>query len=296
MNGNVGALITSFNQERLLQQAVDSVLGQSVRPDKLIIIDDGSEDNSRSLIESYRNSYPRIIESIYHEKNMGVSTTRRDGLNRIDTRFVTYLDGDDLFSKMKIEKELEAISSNKSQIVYSDNYYIDQENNILGRWAEGSIVPEGDVFRETFSRDFPHRNLFRMEMIEYSAWTKIGFHDPNLDIYEDFDMRIRLTKLLKTSYIDMPLSSIRLNTDGLSKRPPIEHVNALNYIFKKNKRLLKDLESQDARLCRKMYSEWILRFIRRAARQAWDDRAMGDYLNAQILRLQYTGTHLWNAL
>ena len=296
MSSNVGVLITSFNQERLLRQAIDSVLEQTLRPDKLVIVDDGSEDTSRELIESYRNKYPRMVEPIYHELNMGVSWTRRDGLNRLDTTYVTYLDGDDLFSREKIEKELAAIKSSGSQIVYSDNYYIDQENIILGQWAGQSKVAQGDVFRETFSRDFPNSSLFRMEMIEYSAWSQIGFHDPNLEIYEDYDMRIRLTKRLKTSYIDKPLSSVRINTDGLSKKPPIEHVMALHYIYKKNRHLLEDLERRDAKYCRKNFSELVLNFISRAIAQARDERAIDDYLSMLIKRFQYTGTYLWNEM
>lgn len=294
MKDTVGVLITSFNQEALLKQAIDSVLNQSVRPDKLVIVDDGSEDGSRGLIESYQNNYPGIIEATYHERNMGITKTRYDGLSKMNTRLVTYLDGDDLFSEEKLKKELVAITREGTAIVHSDSYYIDRQNKIIGRWAGDTFIPEGDVFVETFSRDYPGRNLFRMEMVDHSAWSKIGFHDLNLSIYEDFDMRIRLTKQYRTSHVSEPLSSVRLNTDGLSKKPPRDHVIALHYIYRKNRHLLDDLESRDARFCRKKYAEWILGAIRAASKQAWDHNELADYVTMQIRRLQYTATALWN--
>ena len=296
MKDTVGVLITSYNQEALLKQAIESVLNQSMRPDKIVIVDDASEDNSRSLIESFRNTYPRIIDAIFFESNMGVSNTRREGFSRLDTRYVTYLDGDDLFSSKKLEKELELINKSGTEIVFSDNYYIDQQNNVLGSWAGGAKVPHGSVFRETFSRDYPRRNLFRMEMVEYSAWAKIGFHDEALSLYEDYDMRIRLTKNYRTSYLDLPLSYVRLNTDGLSKRPPYEHVAALHYIYKKNKILLGNIGIKDRRHCRRMYSEWILIFIRAAVKQARAEKTFKRYVEMQTRRFQYMTNALWNWL
>lgn len=294
MTGSVGVLITSYNQESLLRQAIESVLNQTVQPDKIIIVDDASEDDSRSMIQSYKNRYPKIIEPIFNDRNYGVTVSRRMAFSRFETRYVTYLDGDDLFSPEKIEKELDHIKKKGTEIVYSDNYYIDQQNNILGTWAGDEHVPEGNVFKETFARDFPRRSLFRMEMVEREAWEKIGFHDQALSIYEDFDMRIRLTKECRTSYLNIPLSSIRLNTDGLSKRPPIEHVAALHFIFGKNKDLLNDLSLKDARYCRKMYSEWILIVIRSALKQARKQKALKDYVNMQLKQYQYLVRALWN--
>jgi len=296
MNDTVGVLITSYNQESLLKQAIDSVLKQTVRPDKIVIVDDGSEDDSRVMIQSYKNRYPGIIKAVFNEENRGVTVTRRIGFSKLETRYVTYLDGDDLFSQEKIEKELDHIKKQGTEIVYSDNYYIDQQNKILGRWAGYENVPEGNVFKETFARDFPRRSLFRMEMVERKAWEKIGFHDTALSIYEDFDMRIRLTKECRTSYLNLPLSSIRLNTDGLSKRPPIEHVAALHHIFKKNQELLKDLNLKDARYCRKMYSDWLLSIIRSAAKQASEQKSFTDYINMQLKQYQYMARALWNRI
>jgi len=296
MKDTVGVLITSYNQEPLLKQAIDSALNQSVRPDRIVIVDDASEDNSRSLIESYKNRYPGIIDIIFNEKNMGVSFTRHNGLRKLDTRYVTYLDGDDLFSSKKIEKELELIKKSGTEIVFSDNYYIDQQNNVLGRWAGDLQVPQGNVFKETFSRDYPGRNLFRMELVEYSAWAKVGFHDKELSLYEDYDMRIRLTKNYRTSYLGQPLSSVRLNSDGLSKRPQSEHVAALHYIYKKNRTLLKDLDSKDARYCRRKYSEWILIAVRAAVKETRKNKAFKDYGEMQAKRLQYLARAVWNRM
>ena len=56
----------------------------------------------------------------------------------------------------------------------------------LFTWADNEPVPQGDVFFETFTRAFPRKILFRMEMVRYSKWAELGFYDRDFKLYEDF--------------------------------------------------------------------------------------------------------------
>ena len=157
---------------------------------------------------------------------------------------VCLMDGDDRFLPAKLEKEAKSLRENlEADIAFSNNYYMTEDGKRFRTWIDDDMPPEGDVFCQTFGRSFPKRSLFRMELVNYRAWKSIGFHDTQLRLYEDFDMRIRLTKRLKTVYFHEPLSEIRDHKKGLSSCETVFHLIALDYIYHKNKYLLNDLPS-----------------------------------------------------
>lgn len=243
----ISVYITSYNQKDYLVEAIESALSQTLKPFQIILVDDCSIDSSRQVIEGYRSRFPELVTPIYHERNTGVAKVRIDALNAVKGDYVTYMDGDDRFLPTKLEKEAKALKeSNGAAIAFSNNYYMTEGGGEhTGVWAEEIMPPEGDVFVQTFARDFPRNNLFRMELVDYGAWKGIGFHDPCLSIYEDYDMRIRLTRKLKTVYYDEPLSEIRVHNKGLSKSDFSMHLEAIQYIFEKNRPLLDDLSPGD---------------------------------------------------
>ena len=230
----ISVFITSYNQKAYLREAIESVLAQTLLPLEIIIVDDGSTDGSPDLINHYCGRYPDLIRSIFHLENTGVTRSRIDALEAVKGDYVTYLDGDDRFLPTKIEKEYDVLRQTPgARIAFSNNFYMNAEGQRKGMWIEDDQPPQGNVFVQTFGRLYPKRSLYRMELVEYSAWKNIGFHDLNLSIYEDFDMRIRMTKHLQTVYCDEPLSEIRFHGNGLSNSRGKLHQSSLDYIFEK---------------------------------------------------------------
>jgi glycosyltransferase involved in cell wall biosynthesis len=266
---NISVYVTSYNQKHYVTEAIESVLAQSLIPHQIIIIDDCSSDGSQDVIAGYASRHPRLITPIYHARNCGVAQTRIDALQSVTGDFVTYVDGDDRFLPTKLEKEAHALRQDPSAaIAFSNNYYMNEGGVHTGVWADGVEPPSGDVFCQTFGRAFPRHSLFRMELVNYRAWAKLGFHDPKLTLYEDFDMRIRLTKRYSVVYCDEPLSEIRLHKTGLSRAPAVNHLEAVKYIYCKNKHLLADLDSSQRRAVKLGLGQWMSGFARRAAQMA----------------------------
>jgi len=268
----VSVFITSYNQRAFLIEAIQSVLAQSLHPSQIIIVDDCSADGSQEVIGGFVSRYPNLITAIYHTQNQGIAQTRIDALRAVTGDYVTYVDGDDRFLPAKLEKEARLLQRNPdAQIAFSNNYYMTVDGVHTGVWAGSETPPQGNVFRQTFARDFPKRSLFRMELVEYNAWKKIGFHDPTLHLYEDFDMRIRLTKRYRTVYCDEPLSEIRIHNTGLSKAKAAQHLAALEYIYRKNMPLLDDLSVAERRDAQRKLGDWMAAIARRAARETLDN-------------------------
>ena len=268
----ISVFITSYNQKTFLVEAIESVLNQSFPPSQIVVVDDSSSDGSQEIVAGYASRYPELITAINHSYNQGVAQTRTDALRAITGDYVSYIDGDDKYLPTKLENEARLLRSNPNvQIAFSNNYYMSVNGIRTGIWADGVMPPQGDVFRRTFARDFPRRNLFRMELVEYRAWKRIGFYDPCLDLYEDFDMRIRLTRNYRVIYCDEPLTEIRIHKNGLSSAPAAKHLVALEYIYRKNFPLMEDLNVAERKDVRQKLNTWMARIARRAVVQALRD-------------------------
>lgn len=255
----VSVYITSYNQKSWLQEAIDSILAQTMTPYEIIIVDDASEDGSQALIEQYKELHPNLIKPIFHRRNLGIARSRIDALNAVTGDYVTYVDGDDRFMPEKLEHELATLAANPGvELVYSNFYFIDAEGARTGLWAEDNdVVYTGWIFPYVFAREFPKRTLFRNELVAHAALRRAGFHDPNLELFEDFDLRIRLTVGLQAAYCDRPLAEYRRHGGSLSHADLRGQMAALDYIYTKNAALLPMLAPDIREHVTRAYQEWV---------------------------------------
>lgn len=280
----ISVYITSYNQRAYLIEAIESVLNQTLRPFEIIIVDDCSTDASQESIAGYASRYPGLITPIYHTRNQGIAQVRIDALQAVTGDYVSHVDGDDRFLPTKLEKEARLLQDHpNTQIAFSNFYYMTADGVHTGVWAAGETPPQGDVFRQVFARDFPRRGLFRRELADYQAWKRIGFHDPNLSLYEDYEMLIRLTKRLRVVYCDEPSSEYRRHGAGLSRASAARHLAAVEYIYQKNKPLLNDLSSAERREVEHKLGGWLAGIARRAAHEAANDYQLGQGSGTHVL-------------
>ena len=279
----ISVIITSYNQKEFLKEAIESVLTQSLMPDQIVVVDDASTDGSRELVDSYTKEYPSLFTVVQHDTNRGVASSRIDGLNSVTSDYICFLDGDDRFLPEKLK-----FDNRDAGIVYSNYYFISEDGNKrLYQWNENSNMPQGNIFKEVFSRSFPKETLFRSELVNYNAWKATGFHDPELMIYEDFDMKIRLTKHLKAIYCDVPLSEYRLNSAGLSQVDRIKHINTFIYIFNKNKGLLSDLKKAERKSIINKLRNRIIKFSLLKSRELMLNGNLSELISHNMKSVKY---------
>ena len=103
----VSVIVPVYGVEKYIHQCIDSILNQTLDDIEILLIDDGSKDGSRSIIQSYEenNDYIHYV----HKKNGGVSSARNLGLELIDSEYVTFVDGDDTVSDNYIERFVQAL-------------------------------------------------------------------------------------------------------------------------------------------------------------------------------------------
>lgn len=255
----ISVYITSYNQKAWLKEAIDSALAQTIQPFEIIIVDDASEDGSQALIEEYCRLCPDLVRAIFHDTNQGIGRSRMDALRAVRGDYVTYVDGDDRLLPEKIEKEIETLAAHPdAELVYSNFYFIDSEGERTGIWAgDDDVVHTGWIFPYVFARDFPKRTLFRNETVSLAALKRIGFMDPTLDLFEDFELRIRLTLDVTAAYCDHLLAEYRRHPGGLSNADAAGYLASLDYIYNKNIALLGMLNVDDREYISHAYQEWV---------------------------------------
>ena len=263
---SISVYITSFNKGKYLRQAITSVLNQSLQPEEIIIVDDGSNDNSREIIKGFASRYPEIIKPIINENNYGIAKTRNIAISHCKGELITYVDGDDYFFPSKLESELKIIRNGNYGCVYSNHVFVDEFSNENGCFADKEDHPvEGDLFIENFTRSF-HVNSgsnFHNEMFYKNNAIKIGLYDENIQIWEDWDFRIRMSKKFRYGYCSEVNSAYRrLPTTGLHNSSINLHYREQIKIYNKNKLLMQDLkQQQQSHIHNRVYSKIKYLFI-----------------------------------
>jgi len=246
---NISVYITSFNKIQYIEQSINSVLSQSLKPFEIIIIDDGSYDGSREIIQSYASEYPDLIFPIINEKNMGIASCRNKALGSITGDLVTFLDGDDYYFPNKLELEYNKLKQEpNTQAVYSNFNCLDEEGKLIGCFSETTDRPAtGDIFVNTCTRTYNVHsgNNYIYEMMYTNCVKNIIYYDETLKLWEDWDFRIRFSKNFKYAYSSEISSIYRKSSIGLSHSPPELHYRCQRRIMIKNKHLLLDLSKKD---------------------------------------------------
>ena len=129
MSPLISVYITNYNYERFLKKAIDSVLAQSCRDFELFIIDDGSTDDSKKIIESYSTNCK--IKIIY-QQNKGLNVTNNIAARAATGKYIIRLDADDYFATNALEQMSRKLEANPELgMVFPNYYYIDENDRII---------------------------------------------------------------------------------------------------------------------------------------------------------------------
>jgi len=224
----VSVIIPTFNRGWIIKEAIDSVLNQAFESFELIVVDDGSTDNTLDILTEYKD---RII--LIKQRNRGVSAARNRGMDAASGRFIAFLDSDDLWLPQKLNRQIEFFDSNPDALICQT-----QETWI----RDGVRVNPGKRHRKVSGMIFePSLHLCLVSpsavMVKRSLLDEVGFFDENLPACEDYDMWLRIGYKHPIFLIDTPLIIKRGgHADQLSKNPALDkyRIIALKKILDRN--------------------------------------------------------------
>jgi glycosyltransferase involved in cell wall biosynthesis len=209
----VSVVMPSYNHERYISEAIDSVLNQTFTDFELIIIDDASKDKSKEIIKIYKEKDSRI-RAFFHSENKGISRTMNECLEKADGKFIAFFASDDAWVKDKLEKQLEVLAKDEDLIVWSEGLIIDAQGDPTGElWTarfESKKKKSGDLFEEILVGNFicGQSRIHKRENI-----SDIRFNEA-LKYLNDYLFEVELARKYEYYFIPEPLAMYRVHGEN----------------------------------------------------------------------------------
>jgi glycosyltransferase involved in cell wall biosynthesis len=195
-NFKISVILPAYNRCALLERAINSVLRQSRPADEIIVVDDGSTDNTPGLIS---DKFPGI--KYLRQENQGVSAARNAGIDKATGNWLAFLDSDDTWSKHKLELQQQALLHNPEYLIcHTNEIWIrngKRINQLKKHQKSGGYI---------FEKCLPLCVISPSSVIVHrSVFERFGKFDTAFTVCEDYDLWLRLCAYLPVLYLEKPL-------------------------------------------------------------------------------------------
>jgi glycosyltransferase involved in cell wall biosynthesis len=213
-NPLVSVIIPTYNRGWVLREAIDSVLAQEFKDFELIVVNDGSTDDTGQILEAYGQDL-----MILRQTNRGVSAARNRGIAAAKGRLIAFLDSDDLWLPRKLSSQVDFFNSNPAAL-------INQTEEI---WIRNGVRVNPKTRHHKFSGMIFEQSLAlclvspSAVMMKRSLFDEVGLFDEDLPACEDYDLWLRISWRYPVHLIETPLIVKRGgHGDQLSKAPGLD--------------------------------------------------------------------------
>ena len=191
----VSVVIPTYNREKIIKRAIESILNQSYKNIEIIVVDDGSTDNTKKIIEELNQEIGKNKIKYIYKENRGVSVARNVGALNAKGKYISFLDSDDKYLKNKIERHLYKTVKNNA------DFSICNEIQIRNGFSIYKKEKEEDIFLDinNFIKKFPSHST-SLFFIKRDIFLKYLF-DKNQLVSEDTEFILRYLKKDKILFI-----------------------------------------------------------------------------------------------
>jgi len=210
MQHDISIIIPTYNRSYTLARALDSVVRQSTGYRQIIVVDDGSTDNTEELINS---NYPQV--DYVKQKQQGVSAARNLGIKQAKGQWLAFLDSDDAWHIDKLKLQMDALNNNPGLLLCHTNeiWYL---NGVLRNQMQKHEKTGGWIFEKCLPMCLISPSSV---MIHRSLFDKVGLFDESLVACEDYDLWLRICAFYPVLYCPEPLTfKYGGHEDQLSKK------------------------------------------------------------------------------
>jgi len=221
----VSVIIPAYNKSELTLRAIESVLNQTYDNIEIIVVDDGSSDNTKEELKSFGNK----IRYIFKE-NAGACSARNVGIKQATGEYIALLDCDDIYYPEKLAKSVEYLETNPDYGFVSTNaYLIDANDKVVSVFSNSHRKRNGFIASKLI---FINLVCNSTVIVRRSCFKKVGYYDEKIFIPADWDMWLRLAEVYKAGYIDEKLTGYRVS-DSYTKSHKETALNENLYVIKK---------------------------------------------------------------
>lgn len=227
----VSAVIPTYNRAHLVTDALDSVAAQSYRPLEIVVVDDGSADDTRTVVADWAAAHPGLPLRYVAQANAGGNVARNRGVAEATGDYVAFLDSDDLWAADKIARQMALIDAQPGLgAVYCGIYESVIETGET-RPMEPRGWPEGDILADLLVRDGTAPTsawLVRRDLFDLA-----GPFDASLRARQDWDMWIRLAQHTRIGAVKAGLVDLRHHDGPRTISDPARELTAHREILRK---------------------------------------------------------------
>ena len=212
----VSVIIASYNHAQYVREALMSVQAQTYPSIELIIIDDGSTDETAQIIKQTLSTFDRDLHVVFEcQQNVGICSTLNHALALCKGTYIQFLGSDDAYLPEKTERSVAALRSANHDVaaVYCDGFLIDERSRRRGVFSNKYRVPLGrDTHRELLIANWlPAMGI----LYRFDVLVALGGFDPELK-FEDWDLLLRLTKKHKINRLPDKLFLYRIHATNMT--------------------------------------------------------------------------------
>lgn len=208
MGDLISIVMPAYNCEKIIAESIDSVIRQTYQNWELLVLDDGSKDNTLQIINEFAGKDSRI-KSLPNEVNKGVSATRNRGIELAKGSWIAFLDSDDIWEPSKLEKQIEIAGKKSADFLFTGASYINEDGEPYKGIFE---VPEEVTYKKLRNQNVISCSsvLIKKKYFENIKMEKDEMH-------EDYAVWLRVLKLGVTAHgVNEPLLIYRISKNSKS--------------------------------------------------------------------------------
>lgn len=206
----ISVIIPTYNSKKYISEAINSVLRQTCTDYEIIVVDDGSTDNTKGIID---HNFPQV--RYYYIPHHGVSRARNYGIQRARGEFIAFLDADDLWLPEKLEMQIDVFNADQElMLVFTEHRFFDSNGIREATFSKKERLMKGDVVKNIFL--YSHVALPTV-MVRTHVFQEIGYFDEDLNVAEDDNLWIRIALKFRIHLLDEVLVHCRMTENSLSR-------------------------------------------------------------------------------
>ena len=210
----VSVIIPTYNRAWCLRNAIESVLAQTFQDLELLVIDDGSTDETVEVLASF----PGI--EYYRQGNRGVSAARNTGVAHTQGEYIVFLDSDDILMEHALQIGVDTLDKNPQVgFCYGQFYIMDEAGQVLGLRRSSMLNCSSTIDGREQIRELLYTDRIRLSamMSRRHVLKEAGlFNEDMRNIAEDLDLIVRMAKICDVAYIGQPIAKLRRHSGCLS--------------------------------------------------------------------------------
>lgn len=219
-------VIPAYNAVRFIEDGLKSILKQAYLPFEIIVVDDGSVDNTADVVKNFFSIHKEVKWYLIHQENKKVAAARNAGINVSTGEWIAFLDADDVWHKSKLAKVAEIINNNPQIDLICHDEIITKEGRVVKKNYYGPYNNYLDILFKSCCLSTSAVCVKRERIIEVGGFNeKEGYFGT-----EDFDLWVRLAKICKFYYLHEILGECRVTEGSITKAIERHSVNFYNVV------------------------------------------------------------------